>query len=297
MISRKEARIRNLIMKITKAIAESQEEIDITKEFTDEEIKQKFYFKISDIEEFKSEMFDGNKIKLDIRDKIKEYLDKHKKAKGDMTEEEQLEEVYRLMDNYFKEFGRDKEEYDRNLAKAIELAKKLHYKYLPVYLEQYILNNGIIPEDDLENFYNHFHSMEDLYRYIFTNNKVDWKSTEGDVNLGKEMTFKVYTSRWGHHDHYRIERTIKGWNIEHLTVNNGEAEKNGEGALLEKLKHDGVFYPKDGVMYAFETLWEEADTTEMSVEELQSRLDDISLWIEKVEKANHEYQPAWCGYY
>lgn len=124
----------------------------------------------------------------------------------------------------------------------------------------------------------------------------DWKSVEGDINLDKDMKFKVYTTRWGHDDIYTIRRTFKGWDVRHIGIN-GETEKNGRGALESNLEHDSICYPKEGVEYAFQTLWQEADTTSMSIEELQSRIQDIADWISEVEKVTHQYQPDWCLYY
>lgn len=53
----------------------------------------------------------------------------------------------------------------------------------------------------------------------------------------------------------------------------------------------------DKVKYALETLWKEADTRSMTVNELEKHLQDIGEWISAVEKATKNYQPKWVGYY
>jgi hypothetical protein len=95
------------------------------------------------------------------------------------------------------------------------------------------------------------------------------------INLNRELTFKVYTCRWGHYDYYKVERKTKGWYVSHIAIN-GLSEKDGTGALLMNLDHDSVFYPENGVKYALETLWKLADETEMEVSDLQDKLQQIA---------------------
>ena len=76
----------------------------------------------------------------------------------------------------------------------------------------------------------------------------------------------------------------------------GECKKNGEGGLFMNLEHDSVFYPKDGVQYALEKLWEDADEGEIDFEELKKRVQQIADWISAVEKSINA-QPEWVYYY
>lgn len=121
-------------------------------------------------------------------------------------------------------------------------------------------------------------------------------SYRGDINLDYKLNFKVYTRRWGHYDNYSIARTITGWKVSHLSYN-GNDEKDGSKYLLKSLDHDSVVYPEDGIKYALVTLWNMADEEEMSVEELQIKLQEIADWISEVEKVTGATQPSWCGYY
>ena len=113
--------------------------------------------------------------------------------------------------------------------------------------------------------------------------------------LGKRLTFKVYNRRWGHADTYGITRTIEGWNVSHIT--NGKSEKDGDGTLIANLNHDSIFFPEEGVKYALSKLWEQAEDGELTLSELQKRLQQVADWISIVEKAVGEGQPDWVGYY
>jgi len=63
------------------------------------------------------------------------------------------------------------------------------------------------------------------------------------------------------------------------------------------LRHDCIFFSEDGVKHALENLWDLADENEMSVEELQEKLQQIADWISIVEKTVGESQPEWVRYY
>lgn len=295
-----EARIRNLKMKFTHWVIE--ENGNLENGFNDDILKNKLFFKQKDIE-ISMELFDLNSglsfgdkkfLKEDVKKEIKEYVKNYENYKDE--DESELEELYIRLKNHFN-YNKNKSEYEANLKRAIEIIDKLHWKYLPIYLEQYILNNGYLPEN-VKDYYNHFHAIEDLYWYIFTEKKIDWKNTGGDINLNCYFNLKIYTTRWEHYDNYRMKRTTEGWEIDSsFPAAKGFCEKNGKGSFTNLLKHDSVFYPEDGVLYALEKLWQDADIDCMSVGELEYRIYELSEWIKEVEIATHKYQPKWCGYY
>lgn len=297
----KDARERNLLMKITNwAIQEGgdleKSLIKLDNSFNEDDMHKELFFKKSDIKKYSNNIFDDNgNIKREVKSKITEYITNHYKYKN--VNPEDLKNIYEELTKQFGNYSQEMERINDTLSKAIEIAKKVHWRYIPVYKEQYIENNGFIPEDNLIKYYNHYHAIEDLYRYIYTDNKINWKSIEGDINIGVKLTFKIYTTRWGHYDYYSIKRTEMGWDLSGLPAGTGSCKVNGEGALISALKHDSVCYPEGGLEYAMETLWNEADTTEMKPEIVQKRLDDISEWIKAVEIATHQAQPEWCGYY
>lgn len=89
----------------------------------------------------------------------------------------------------------------------------------------------------------------------------------GDETLDKKMSFEVYTRRYSHKDAYSIKRTVDGWYVSHISINGG-CNKNGVGALFDNLKHDCVFFPKDGVEFALETIWSLAEEGSLTIEEM-----------------------------
>ena len=290
-IRKEDARIRNLKMKIAHWIIEEQGNLNI--KFTDKVLEDDLFFKKEDLKIGKVLFEETGHIKVKVKEEIEDYVSKYKVNKD--VDEQALPILYNNLKSYFTH-NTNKEDYNQNLKKTIELIKKLHWKYLPIYKEQYICNNGYIPEDT-ECYYNHFHAIEDLYWHIFTDKNISWKSKDGDINLEIDFELKIYTNRWGHYDYYDMKRTVDGWYIKGLPAGTGECEKDGKGAFTNLLEHDFVCYPKDGVLYALEELWKEADTTDMTVEALQEKIRDLSEWIKQVEIVTHKYQPDWCRYY
>lgn len=193
--------------------------------------------------------------------------------------------------------------------KAHEIIKKtkvtaamLHWIHIPLYPEQTIMNLDIIPEENTEGYYNHFHPIEDLYRVIFENGEIAWDSIEGDYNLNSPMKMRIYSSRWGHDDIYSVKRTMTGWNFKHLSYDvncsaDGSLDGSKKDGFHSILAHDSIHYPYDGVKYALEILWKKADSTNMSIKELEGQIQEIGDWINAVEKATKKYQPNWVGYY
>lgn len=188
------------------------------------------------------------------------------------------------------------------IQKTKEIAAKLHWIYLPIYPEQTIINSEIIPEENTEEYYNHFHTIEDLYRVIFESGEIEWNSIEGDINLNSPLKMKIYSSRWEHNDIYFVKRTMTGWNFKHLSYDvdcskDGTLNSMKNDGFYSILAHDSIQYPYDGVKYALETLWKTADSTSMTTKELEIKLQDIGDWINAVEKATKNNQPNWVGYY
>lgn len=290
-----EARIRNLLIKIFKAY-----ELDgkiLTNPITEEEVKSKLYFKESDICNSKLLVEnDGNYSLSDIAiNKICTFISWNKQYVKRLQEQPELEEQFKLLYNdikaSFEVVGYDHAERLSKIKRAIQIANILHWKYMPLFSEQMIINRGIIPEDNVLEYYNHFHALEDLYKEM-VGEGMKHNTTEGDINLGKELKFRVYTTRWGHDDVYRVKRTIDGWYVEHISIN-GPSDKRGVGALKANLSQDSVKYYEDGVESALELLWNDADSTPMPVEELQTKLQEIADWISAMEKATRDHQPEW----
>jgi hypothetical protein len=300
----KEARIRNLKIKLFKVSISKGKALE--QSYSKEAIHKKLFFKRSDIEEYIDCFFDANNEKYLIKPEIKEefntYFEKYDQFSIDQQELEGILKInYENIRDIYMNF-KPTEEASEKIQKTKEIAAKLHWIYLPIYPEQTIINSEIIPEENTEEYYNHFHTIEDLYRVIFENGEIEWNSIDGDINLNSPLKMRIFSSRWGHFDTYSVKRTMTGWNFKHLSYDvdcskDGTLNSVKKDGLYSILAHDSIQYPYDGVKYALETLWKTADSTSMSFKELEIKLQDIGDWINAVEKATKSYQPNWVGYY
>ncbi len=127
---------------------------------------------------------------------------------------------------------------------------------------------------DVEMFYDHFQTLEDLYEVV-TCNPYKWESSLGDINLDEEMDITIYSNRWQSEDTYIVKRTLNGWYTDFFGGVDGDKEGS---AFIQCLEHDSISYPSN-IGYKFEALWNIADTTEMSPEELKNNLQKIADWV------------------
>ena len=184
-----------------------------------------------------------------------------------------------------------------SIARRTKSALEIHIftmNYLQTDENNLMINSELIPEENLTEFYDGFDMLEALLNDIY--GKGESMEMNGDQTLGKELTFSVFCRRWGHTDSYRMQRTIDGWNVRHISIN-GACDPDGTGALLMNLQHDSIFYPEEGVKYGLQKLWEDADDGKIDVEQLQIKLQQIADWISKVEQAVGAGQPEWLNYY
>lgn len=296
---KKRARQRNLRISITKEIIKNGDSVsDI---FSIHTIKTEFYFTERDLKYFLKEFFvitdEGYLLNKKEQEKIGKYIINHESALPKLTEAKII---------FKKTFGRFAEEFHNHprifdsskLKKIFEVNKPvieiLHWGMLPILNKWLMINSGHLPEENLFVFYDHFHMMTALLKEI--NGEGETMDTKSDLTLNKELDFSVYTRRHGYEDTYRIKRTVDGWCV-NCAFNNGDCDKEGHEALYENLRHDSVFFPEKGVRYAMEKLWEQAAEGELSLEELQERLQQVADWISHVEKAVGDAQPDWVGYY
>lgn len=162
---------------------------------------------------------------------------------------------------------------------AHNLHKLLKDRGLEPKHHKYMLKNRGVDVDDIE-FYNHIHPVEDLLAYI---GDTDANNDPEDTTIGESFKFKIYTRRWGHYDHYTIERIGTGWNFEGTaTYNSGNCEKNGKPYLYETLDHESVVYPYN-IGELLEWLWMKAQNG-LSKEEVQKAFDDLAEWISVCEQ-------------
>lgn len=296
-----DARKRNLMISIVKESILNKINFDIL--LSEEDLKTKFYFCKRDVVLFTDIFFvkseDGYALNDKMKEQIKKIEEMQKIAKKQYADAKVV---------FFKKFGCFYEECENeenwmrfDAEKLNEIYDELksvipilHWGALPIIDKWLMINGGRLPEDDLIDFYNHYHTLTALYKELKGEGKC--MSTIGDDTLDKEMTFSVYSRRWGHKDNYRIKRTVNGWYVSHIAIN-GECDKDGSNILFANLKQDYIFYPEDAIKHAMEKLWEEADEGELDLEELQERLQQVADWITALEKTVGEQQPDWVQYY
>lgn len=296
------AHIRNLKIQIIRLVIQSDKDNTsfLEQMYSANQIQNEFYFRKKDIRDYIADIFDGSEPRYIFKKKIKEdlqsYFDYYNKNKQKYSDRKN--EFLEKCEAYFKKVEYNSQAYETNVFERFKesidyknIISVLHWGSLPIYKSEYIKQEALIPEDNILEYYNNFYTLKDLVKWI--KNEEKWKpSFKGDCNLDQYMNFSVYSRRWGHRDCYKIKRTIDGWSIRAISIN-GESKKNGEGKIIDNLKHDYIFYDESGIKEAFEYLWNLADEYEMTVGELSTKLQDIADWISETEIACGKYKPDW----
>lgn len=287
-------RERNILINLAKYLNDNSKNIE--DKFSEKEIKKNILLKEIDYYIYKDIFFKESNLCIteDKKVKIQEYLDNFNKNKT-CSLEKSLENIYFNLKTMLDERNYEYTKFNDLITKGIKIATQLHWKYLPIYKEQIMKNRGCLPEENIEEYYSHYHTIEDLYEEMIGKG-IKFESLNGDSTLNQLIDFKVYTTRWHGYDTYRISRTIYGWEVNHISIQ-PETLKDGRGGLFNNLKHDYVFFPKEGVAYAMEKIWELADNGELSLNELRDRLQEVADWISDVERNMRVKQPKWCNYY
>lgn len=292
-------RERNIKINIAKQLIKF-EKVE-KRSFTRQDLKELFSFKESDILYVAPSIFDIHGEQYIMTSIFAEFIDKvirsNKAAKDALSAAEA---------EYIRVYGSFRENAEKNMYRAYvgdnyqkmferlkELIPIIHWGRLPIFNKYLIYNREKDPEFEMMEFYDHPDCLKALLNEV--KNKGIILSNKSDDTLDKKIEFKVYTRRWGHEDAYSIKRTVCGWYCEYFAIQ-GKCKKNGEGGLFMNLDHDYVFYPKEGVSYAMERLWEDADEGIIDFNELSRRVQQIADWISAVEKAISA-QPEWVGYY
>ncbi|QAA32703.1 hypothetical protein [Clostridium manihotivorum] len=275
-ITQKEARIHNLINRFCKNYS-----IEELKDgFTADELSNRLFFRQEDFNYVIEEniLILKNEKYMPTEKLIKQFT----KIKGKLKKEDETLEALKM--DYKRKFEEliNSNNYEPT-KEIIELAYKIHWYILPEYEEYMIVNSEIYPNENTKDYYNHYHTLEDLYNELLGNGK-NIASKKGDMNLNKDIKIAIYSRRWGHDDYYRIARTTTGWKVSfHQTR---EGSKEGE-ALIKHLEHDSISYPNSLSRFMLD-LWNKADSEEMSIEDLKEYLESITMWINVCEKNTPE---------
>ncbi len=295
----KKVRERNLKINIAKQLIIRG--LSERRSFTRQEIKDIFSFKESDVLYIAPDLFDIVEEDYVMTSEFAEYLDKVFRSNNAVKDHLSAAEAeyIRIYGSFCEEAEKDiyraysGDRYRKLFDKLKEIIPIIHWGRLPIFNKYLIYNREKDPELEMIEFYEHPDCLNALLNEV--KNKGIILSNKSDDTLDKEMSFKVYTRRWGHEDRYSIKRTVNGWYCGYLAIG-GECKKSGEGGLFNNLDHDSIFYPKDGVAYAMEKLWEAADEGEIDFDELIIRIQQVADWISAVEKSI-DAQPEWVGYY
>lgn len=116
-----------------------------------------------------------------------------------------------------------------------------------------------------------------------------------DILLDAELNFRIYEKRWNEYTNYILKITINGW----IILKDGnvlKSKRNGQGAIFNILDEANVFYPKDGIGFALEKLWNQFSDKEIDERELQYKLSEIAIWISDVERYLRRNKPKWINF-
>jgi hypothetical protein len=276
------ARLHNLLLRVYKAA--SKKKIDITQSLKEDYLVSKLYFRKDDFRIINKQnpyfhkVKDGYELTQNAKDKVNKYIINHTQNEGASSLKQQYIELFEQLD---KEFKQTHDISDEKANHLIEIAPSLHWWSQPEYEEYMLVNSGLIPEDDLTLYYNHYHRLEDLY-WVLSNNqkKKKIRTSRGDKNLDIPFEFEVYSNRWGHHDTYNITRTLEGWNVSFLSTG-GKGDKEGS-AIIFCMDHDSISYPHN-VSSFFRDIWTYADENTVSVEKIRSYMQRVADWISLTE--------------
>ncbi len=189
--------------------------------------------------------------------------------------QEDLAKVKKLIRSH--QWSRRNSEHNQIWVRMVEKAQGLHEIVNAKHHNYMIKNRGCQPNDP--EFYNHIHPIEDLLAFIEDPNA---NNDYEDVTLDQEFDFKIYTSRWGYDDTYKLKRIENGWSLNHISIN-GECNKDGVPYLFANLDHDGVSYPVNLSNHIY-SLWEAASKEGLNHKQVQAYLDKLSDWVKQCEK-------------
>ena len=102
--------------------------------------------------------------------------------------------------------------------------------------------------------------------------------------------FRVFNRRHNNEISYRVTKTERGWNIEHIAIN-GHCEPDGAPLFYDNFNQDNIQYPS-GFGSFLEQLWSQLEREEIGVSEAQTKLQELAAWVSFCEQS----QPQWKGW-
>lgn len=272
------ARLHNLLIRVYKATTKKSNYLDVNEDLSKEALHSLFFREsdfriINNQNKYFSHIGSSYTLSIMAKTKIVQYSINHRQFKELDLKDEFISKFESLQNESMLE----QSEEGRIFNELIGLAEKLHWKFQPEYEEYMLVNSGRFPEDDLTKYYDHYHTLEDLY-WVLTGSskKKKIKSYLGDINLNKQFDFNVFSKRWGHYDRYKVCRTLDGWDVDFL-MTGGTGDKEGS-AIIRCLEHDLISYPHNIKSY-FRDVWEYADKNTVAVDKLAKKMNKLAEWI------------------
>ena len=285
---------RNIMINLTKYLIKNNKCVDY--EFSYDEIRSHILIKDIDYIIYKEKLFDVDAFKLnkEVIRIIKKYIDTHffnlNCDKENDFKKEFIELNNSLCVNIYNE-----DKVKSHIKNCANLAKELHWKYLPILNVELMKYRSCLPEELTFYYYKNFHTIQSLYKEI-VGKGVEFHIVGDKHIVGQNMDFKVYSTRWNSYDTYIIRKTNYGWEIVDNNLRKFYSLKNGVGGLFDILNNDRIYFPKEWIMEALEKLWDLADNGMIDLEELKNRINSLTIWISDIERNIRIKQPKWFKY-
>lgn len=286
---------RNILINLTQYLIDNN--LNKEHKFTESEIRQYILIKEPDYDHYLNTIFkckNNEYIILDhVYDKLNNYINNYNQNKDNTNEEDFIKEFDKYMQTSC-------EKYD--LTKLIKYAIKLHWKYLPMFIYYKYSKDytNYIPENNLEEWYSKYTNLQILYKciknkycfsYINHNNYIDFNTIRDKGTLSKPIPIEIYNKNLYEKEKHILVRTSYGWELDGIF-----AFKNGDTSIYDMCEQTKIFYSKEAMRRALETLWDKAEQGEIDYDELNKKLDELFNWINNVQKEILQKQPNWFIY-
>ena len=162
------------------------------------EITENFCFRQRDIKYYLTDFFypiDNNLycFRQEMQRIIEKFLLAHKKALASLDEAKVV--FIKSFGRFFQEVEKDKYHFDaeqlnRIYANLHDTIIILHWGQLPILNKWLMINSGQIPEENIVDFYDHYHMLSAIMRDIQGDSEK--MTRQGDKTLNQELTFSIF---------------------------------------------------------------------------------------------------------
>ena len=105
-----------------------------------------------------------------------------------------------------------------------------------------------------------------------------------------EYSFRVYNNRRKSEITYKIRKTEKGWDFQHIAIN-GECHPDGTPFFDRNFDQDHICYPKDFKVW-LEFIWSGLHNNHISILDAAQKLQELADWVSTCERS----KPKWDGF-